>query len=330
MSTGPPVSPWRPLNHFRFSSMRMALIAFGFLGCILILQSCSRSPDKATVSSQADGTWTFEMGPARLLVDPNDGAKDISLIIGQTEYIAGKDVRKEYYGSSLWIAPQQRFWPQPWALDFGPYAVTEVQNGIRCISQPDENGLIYHKEITADAAQQAFIHRYTISNQSDSSIWLAAWEVTRHHKMGMSLFPQGDTSAPGTRYLDHSIPMTSAGGMIWHEYHRSQKGHPSSKSKAIIDGRDGWIAYVLEGYTVLKIFKDVLPRNTMPGEQDVEIYVDNRFDYIEIEVLSEKTELGPGDKLEWQVEWRILEIPADMDIGRGSQDLPAFIQSSLE
>lgn len=308
----------------------MALISFGFLGYILTLQSCSLPPDKATVSAHADGTWTFEMGPARLLVDPDDGAKDISLLIGDTEYIAGKDIRKEYYGSSLWIAPQQRFWPQPKALDFGPYAVTEVQNGIRCTSQPDENGLIYHKKITADAAKQAFIHRYTISNQSDSSILLAAWEVTRHHKKGISLFPHGDTTANGTRYLDASIPMTVSDGMIWHEYDLSQKGHPGRGSKAIIDGRDGWIAYVFKGYAVVKVFEDVLPMNIMPGEQDVEIYVDSRFDYIEIEVLSKKTELVPGEILEWQVEWRILEIPANMDISPGNQDLPTFIQSNLK
>jgi hypothetical protein len=310
--------------------MRILLIYIGFLGLLMTLPSCCLSPDKARISEQPDGTWSFEMGPARLHVDPNDGAKDVSLLIGDKEYITGKDVRKEYYGSSLWIAPQERFWPQPEALDFGPYSVTEVKNGIRCTSLPDDNGLLYHKEITADAVKRAFVHCYTIKNESDSAILLAAWEVTRHQKQGISLFPHGDTSAYGTRYLDASIPMTISDGMVWHAYDLSQKGHPGRGSKAIIDGRDGWIAYVFEGYAVVKVFKDVLPMNIMPGEQDVEIYVDSRFDYIEIEVLSEKTELGPGGSLEWQVEWRILEIPTDMDIGLGNQDLRAFIKSSLE
>ena len=124
--------------------------------------------------------------------------------------------------------------------------------------------------------------------------------------------------------------MTVSDGMIWHEYDLSQKGHPGRGSKAIIDGRDGWIAYVFKGYAVVKVFEDVLPMNIMPGEQDVEIYVDSRFDYIEIEVLSKKTELVPGEILEWQVEWRILEIPANMDISPGNQDLPTFIQSNLK
>jgi hypothetical protein len=311
--------------------MRIVLIQLGFLGFLLALHSCSLFRDKATVSEQTNGTWIFKMGPARLIVDPNDGAKDIFLLIGDTEYITGKEVRKEYYGSSLWIAPQSRFWPQPKALDFGKYSVSKLENGIRCRSQLDEtNGLSYEKMIIADATKQAFIHRYTISNQSDSSIVLAAWEVTRHPKKGMSLFPHGDTSAPGTRYLDASIPMTLSDGMVWHVYDLTQKGHPGNDSKAIIDGRDGWIAYVFEGYAVVKVFEDVLPVNIMPGDKDVEIYVDSRFDYIEIEVLSEKKELDPGESLEWQVEWRILELPTDMDIPPGSQDLPAFIQSSLQ
>ena len=311
--------------------MRIVLIHLGFLAYLLTLSSCSPYPDKVTVLEQADGTWSFEMGSARLLVDPNDGAKDISLLIGDTEYLTGKDVRKEYYGSSLWIAPQTRFWPQPKALDFGVYSVTEVEHGIRCTSQPDEEtGLLYIKEIKANAVKQAFIHSYTIKNESDSAIMLAAWEVTRHPKKGISLFPFGDTTAPGTRYLDASIPMTVSDGMVWHEYDLSQKGHPGNGSKATIDGRDGWIAYIFEGYAVVKVFADVHPLDIMPGEQDVEIYVDSKFDYIEIEVLSEKTELAPGESLEWQVEWKILEIPADMDISRGSHDLPALIQSSLK
>ncbi|MCK4856156.1 MAG: hypothetical protein KAT31_17880, partial [Bacteroidales bacterium] len=198
--------------------MRIVLIHLGLLGFLLTLHSCSLFPDKATVSEQTDGTWSFKMGSARLLVDPNDGAKDISLLIGDTEYLTGKDVRKEYYGSSLWIAPQTRFWPQPKVLDFGPYSVTEVEHGIRCTSEPDEeNGLSYQKKIIADVMKQAFVHSYTIKNESDSAILLAAWEVTRHPKKGISLFPLGDTTAPGTRYLDASIPMTVSEGMVWHE-----------------------------------------------------------------------------------------------------------------
>ena len=233
-------------------------------------------------------------------------------------------------GSSLWISPENRSWPQTRAPDFGVYSVSPVENGIHCTSRPDEaNGLVYQKMITADVMKQAYVHLYTIINESDSNLLLAAWEVTRHHKKGISLFPLGDTTAPGTRYLDASIPMTVSDGMVWHEYDLSQKGHPVRSSKAILDGRDGWIAYVFEGYAVVKVFEDVDPMNIMQGDQDVEIYVDSGYDYIEIEVLSEKTELAPGESLEWQVEWKILHIPADMDISPGSQELPAFIQSSL-
>jgi hypothetical protein len=311
--------------------MRIIPIHIGFLACLLTLPYGSTTPDKARISEQPDGTWSIEMGSARLLIDPDDGAKDISLLIGGTEYIAGRNIRKEFYGNSLWIAPQLRYWPQPKVLDFGAYSVSPVQKGILCISPPDEaNGLIYQKMITADEMKHSFIHRYIITNESDSTILLAAWEVTRHHKKGISLFPLGDTTAPGTRYLDSSIPMVISNGMVWHEYDLSQKGHPGSGSKAIIDGRDGWIAYVLGSYLVVKVFKDVLPLNSMPGDQDVEIYVDSRFDYIEIEVLSEKTSLAPGKSLEWQVEWKILEIPTDMEISPHCEDLPSFIQSSLK
>jgi hypothetical protein len=309
--------------------MQMGQILPGFCCLIMLAPACSRSAEKGIVSARSDGTWSLEMGDARLVVDPQDGAKDVSLLLGETEYLTGKAVRKEFYGSSLWIAPQDRFWPQPEALDFGTYTVVPVRNGIACTSLQDENGLVYRKEITVDADHKAFVHRYTITNHADSSILLAAWEVTRHQKQGISLFPQGDASAPGTRYLDASIPMTISDGMVWHAYDLSQIGHPGHGSKAIMDGRDGWIAYVFGGYAVVKVFKDVLPVNSLPGEQDTEIYVDSRFDYIEIEVLSEKTALAPGDVLEWKVEWRILRLPSDMETNPGSKELPAYIQAGL-
>jgi hypothetical protein len=309
--------------------MRMGKILPGLCCLIMLADACIQSAEKVTVRTQEDGSWSLEMGPARLLIDPQDGAKDISLLIGGTEYLTGQEVRKEYYGSSLWIAPQERYWPQPKALDFGTYTVVPVRNGIACTSQQDENGLVYRKEITVDVDNRAFVHHYTISNLADSSVLLAAWEVTRHRKQGISLFPQGDASAPATRYLDASIPMTIGHGMVWHAYDLSQKGHPGNRSKAVMDGRDGWIAYVFGGYAVVKVFGDVPPANSLPGEQDVEIYVDSRFDYIEIEVLSEKTVLEPGKSLEWKVEWRILELPAGMEMSPGNQDLPAFIRSGL-
>jgi hypothetical protein len=307
----------------------MCQILPGLCCFIMMEQACSPPVGCIKITERADGTWSLEMGSARLLIDPQNGAKDISLRLGETEFLTGKGVRREFYGSSLWIAPQESYWPQPQALDFGTYTVSAVPNGIRCTSQPDEHGLVYLKEITADREKHAFLHRYAIHNQADSSILLAAWEVTRHHKQGISLFPFGDTSAPGTRYLDASIPMTINEEMVWHAYDLSQKGHPGNGSKAIMDGRNGWIAYVFEGYALVKVFDDVLPTRSMPGELDVEIYVDNRFDYIEIEVLSEKKTLAPGESFEWQVEWRILQLPAGMDLSPGNQDLPTFIKSGL-
>jgi hypothetical protein len=297
----------------------------------VIISACKPGSEDGLVKEEADGTWTLSVGQAKLLIDPDDGGKDISLLISGKEFLTGKDIRNEYYGNSLWLAPQKEYWPEPKVLDFEPYTVERLKNGIICTSQPDKvNGFKYSKTILANPGKQAFIHRYSITNISDSVKQLAAWEVTRFPKEGISLFPAGDSMAFGTRYLDPSIPMFRSDGIIWHSYDPSQKGHPGKGSKAIMDGKDGWIAYLLGDHAMVKIFPDIAPDKMVQGELDVEIYVDSEFEYIEIEVLSEKTELGLGESLEWQVEWRILEIPAGMDKSPGSQDLPVFIQSTLE
>ncbi len=297
---------------------------------LMVFTACKPGAGEVLITEEENGTWSLIVGQAKLLIDPADGAKDISLQIGEREFLTSKEVRKEYYGNSLWLAPQQQYWPEPKVLDFGPYTVEKSGNGVICTSQPDEeNGLQYTKSILANADKQAFIHRYSIINISDTIKQLAAWEVTRFPKQGLSFFPYGDSLAPGTRYLDPSIPMLRRDGMIWHHYDPSQKGHPGKGSKAIMDGKNGWIAYLLNYHVFVKVFPDIAPEKMIPGELDVEIYVDNQYDYIEIEVLSENTRLAAGETLDWEVEWRILEIPSPIDLSAGNLELVNFIRSEI-
>jgi hypothetical protein len=302
------------------------------IAIILALAFLSCDPEIAvtTITENTDGTWTMTMGNASLTINPSDGAKDISLKINGTEFLTGKEVRKQYYGSSLWLAPQKKYWPQPDPLDYGNYKVEKTNHGLIFKSEMDsKTGFGYTKYIFPDPADKSFIHRYSIRNISDTLKSFAAWEVTRHPKTGLSVFPEGDSTVPGTRYLDPSIPMLKSDGMVWHSYDPSQKNHPGKGSKANFDVKNGWVAYILGKHALVKIFPDVSPARMVPGELDVEIYVDRQYDYIEIETLSELVELAPGESFDWQVEWRMLEIPESLEIRPGNKKLAGFIKKNI-
>ena len=60
---------------------------------LLNFLACSHVPkNNAEIIKNMDETITFRIGEASLKVDPNDGAKDISMIGYGVEFLSGKDV----------------------------------------------------------------------------------------------------------------------------------------------------------------------------------------------------------------------------------------------
>ena len=277
-----------------------------------------------------DTTIVFNLDEVLLTIDPNDGAKDISLKAYGAELLTGMDVREEYYGNSLWLSPQKDYWPQPDELDYGPYDVSEVEGGVLFTSQPDhKHGFQYFKEITANEEKNAFIHKYKIRNISDSVQSCAAWEVTRLPKNGMSFFPLSEHGIDEERILDPSIPSIRKDGLMWNTYDPSQLGHPGKHCKTFAFGTEGWLAYVLEDVLLIKQFPNVSPDLIADGESDIEIYVCPAFNYIELESQGPYTSLNPGDDLEYTVTWYLKKLPEDMDKVPGNSEIVKFVRETI-
>ena len=278
-----------------------------------------------------DGTITFKTDGVQLKIDPNDGAKDISLNAFGIELLTDKDVRKEYYGSSLWLSPQKNFWPQPEFLDYGQYEVSEIKDGIRFSSKPDdEHGYQYFKEIIVDNEKNAFIHRYRIKNITDSVSSCAAWEVSRLHKKGLSFFPVSEHGIDMDRNIDSSITTLTKDGMMWHSYDPSQVDHPGKHCKTFAFGAEGWLAYVVNDVLLIKQFPNVAPEHIASGESDIEIYVCPTFNYIELESQGPYTSLNPGDDLEYTVTWYLKKLPEDMDKAPGNPHIVKLVREIIQ
>jgi len=303
-----------------------------FLSLIILVLSC-KSPvkDHSIITKNEDQTITFKINGISLIIDPADGAKDISLNAFGLELLSWKNVREEYYGNSLWLSPQNVYWPQPDVLDYGKYSISEVDDGKLFKSQPDTtNGFQYFKEIRIDEKRKAFIHTYRIKNISDSVQSCAAWEVTRHPKKGISFFPLSDHGVDLERAIDSSIHTVEAEGVLWHTYDPSQLGHPGRHCKTFAFGAEGWLAFLMDNVLLLKQFPNYSPGQVAEGESDVEIYVSPENDYIELEEQSAYTSLEPGEILTWTVTWYIRQVPSDIQIEPGSIELLKLARQILD
>ena len=69
-----------------------------------------------------------------------------------------------------------------------------------------------------------------------------------------------------------------------------------------MDGK-GWLNFRDNGLVLTQRFPDIAPEEAAPGEAEIQVYIDARKSFVEIEAQGPYTELAPGEKLDWTVRW---------------------------
>ena len=72
--------------------------------------------------------------------------------------------------------------------------------------------------------------------------------------------------------------------------------------KINVDGK-GWLKFHDNGLVLTQKFPDIAPAEAAPGEAEIQVYIDARKSFVEIEAQGPYTELQPGEKLDWTVRW---------------------------
>ena len=91
----------------------------------------------------------------------------------------------------------------------------------------------------------------------------------------------------------------SANGAAWY-----QADEAAENRKINADGK-GWLAYCANGLLLVKRFDDLDASQPAPGEAEIQVYVNQRKTFIEIESQGAYTTLLPGEELQWAVSWRL-------------------------
>ncbi len=269
-----------------------------------------------------NGLYSAAKKNVDIVVNPADGGRIISFKLGNYEFLVGKGLIPNGYGSTFWPAPQSTWnWPPPPALDNKPYSAVIKGDSIKLTGGKDPvTGFQFIKEFSAGNNNNINL-LYTIINKTDEIKKVSPWEISRVHKGGLLFFPIGKKPLGVKSFEPADVEIIN--GIAWY---KDKKERPENNKLTTADGKEGWAAYAIDGKIFIKKFKDVEPEMIAPGEGEVMFYVDSRADFIEFEIEGKYQILNPGEELNWKVEWIGREIPKNINVEKGNMDLVNYVR----
>lgn len=257
--------------------------------------------------------------PLKICVDASMGGHIIEFSLDGANALA---TGTPAVGSTFWPSPQQAWnWPPPPALDNAPYEVVQQAPAIELKSSVcNITGLQLSKSFSLSAEE--LVVEYTMINPGTTALNYAPWEITRVGG-GITFYRSEEP------ILDISTgAAVNAGGHVWHEY---QPQTQAENEKVFGNGSSGWLANAYNGLLLIKQFEPVPAAATAPGEAEVEIYGhgDRQQPYVEVEQQGRYQTIAPGEQVKWRVTWRLLAIPAELEVKVGNPQLPKLVETLL-
>jgi len=281
----------------------------------------SPQPVKPAVEA---GRHVLAWDDVKVEIDAATGGRVTALRLGGRNLLSEPAADAGNYGSTFWPSPQTAWgWPPLAEIDHGPYRAELEPAAIALRSEINPAlGVSVSKRISADAGRGAVVFDFSIHNQTEAAMQLAAWQITRVPPGGLSLFPTG-----GGHFPPSNLAVREALGVTWYPFDAAAV---TDHQKLFADGREGWLAHVDGDALLLKTFAAV-PRDAhAPGEAQIEIYATPAHSYIEVEVQGPHETIAPGAALAWRVVWLVRRLPADVPRTVGSAPLLDFIRGAVE
>jgi hypothetical protein len=280
------------------------------------------TPEPVAALDLVNGRYVFRAGERELELDPSDGGRVTAFRLGGKNILIEAGASPDGYGSSFWPSPQSAWgWPPPPELATNAWSASVKATTLALVSQTNPLLSIHAEQsVHFDAKLGAAEFEYRIVNDGTKPTRVAPWQNTRVHPGGLTFFPSshGPASERTSSAPVSTLALDGAGEFTWlqHDPARFTAG-----VKAFADGAEGWIAHAAHGQLFVKSFADVPAANQAPGEAEIEIYVDGKGVFVEVENQGPYREIAAGETSTWNVRWRIAPIPPDVPIEVGSAKL---------
>ena len=275
-----------------------------------------------TVQKLDDEKYVLSVQDLSMTVDAGHGGKILSFKLGEQEVLAqnpaaapqpapqgeGQPRRRFFnpnsYGSTFWTSPQAEWnWPPVPEYDNLPYTA-EIKDGPVKVAdvtipalflqgQVSKYGYRVCKAFTVDPSDLAFVITYSIVNESGETRKIAPWQISRVPNGG---FLEFDAKPEGVTPADLMKVTFSEGQAIL------EVDVADQNRKINVDGK-GWLNFRDKGLVLTQRFLDIAQDAAAPGEAEIQVYIDARKSFVEIEAQGPYTELKPGEKLDWTVRW---------------------------
>ena len=274
-----------------------------------------------TIQKLDDDKYVVSLQDLSMTVDAAHGGKILSFKLGEQEVIAQNPAaapqpaqeegrprmrwaNPNSYGSTFWTSPQKEWnWPPVPEYDSLPYTAEITDGPLKVVDvaipalvlegQVSKYGYRIRKTVTADPSDMAFVVTYSIINESGEKRSVAPWEITRVPNGGFLEFdakPEDVTPADLMKVrFDEGLAILEI-------------DEANENRKINVDGK-GWLDFHDNDLVLTKRFPDITPEQAAPGEAEIQVYINARKTFVEIEAQGPYTELEPGGKLDWTVRW---------------------------
>ena len=285
-----------PRNPYLYTNKTMYMKRYLLPAVAAMLAAATLSAQNA--QPQDEEKYSVENGAVTLTVDAAHGGKILSFKRGDQEVIS--QMRwPNAFGSTFWTSPQAEWnWPPVPEYDTMPYKAQVGEDGVVTLEgQVSKYGYRIRKTFAPDPADGAIVITYSIVNESGEERSVAPWEISRVPNGGSILFdaqPEGVTPAG-------LMPVHFENGVA-----RLDIDVANENRKINVDGK-GWLAFRDNGLVFVKKFPDIEPSQAAPGEAEIQVYINGRKTFVEIEAQGPYTRLQPGEALDWTVRWYLFQ-----------------------
>ena len=256
-----------------------------------------------SVRALEDGRFEVTSGENTLVIDAGHGGKVLSFKHLEQEVIS--QMRwPNAFGSTFWTSPQAEWnWPPVPEYDSMPYTV-DSQEGTLVLTGPvsEKYGYRIRKEFAPDPEDGAVVVTYSIVNESGAERKVAPWEITRVPNGGVIFFD----ADPETVTPAGLMPVRAADGAAWIDVDVANENR-----KVNADGK-GWFAFSDNGLVLVKRFQDLEAGEPAPGEAEIQVYINGRKTFVELECQGPYTVLQPGEAFRWSVRWYLIPRGEDL------------------
>ncbi len=274
------------------------------------------------------GRYVLRMGEVELEVDPALGGRITRFSLAGSNVLTGPDVvasgegsLPNMYGSTFWTSPQSDWgWPPEVAIDSAPHEVSVNGAVLELASEPGATtGYAVHKRIWTEASLGRVTLEYTLRNER-ATLPAAPWEISRVPKEGLVFFASAGDPLPQS-----TLQSRLEDGVAWIDVSQA----PAVDSKLFQDGSEGWLAFVYKDLVFIKTFDDIPIAEQATGEAEIEIFINGKFDYVEIEQQGRYALPAVGGTASWRVNWLLRRLPADVTASVGNAGLVSWVRGQV-